>query len=270
MTLEEFAKKNPKSVLAFSGGTDSAFLLYMGKHLGVEWTPVYVRSAFQPEFELADAKKLASELGVPLTVLDIDVLADQSICKNPANRCYYCKKMIMETLLQWSRENGFDAVLDGTNASDETKDRPGMRVLSELGILSPLRLAGISKADVRRLSRAAGLFTWNKPSYACLATRIPTGEPITEIKLRSIENSEAALQKLGFRDFRLRTAGDRAILQVTEGQFGLVLERRREISDAVRPFYADILLDLNARKSEVYPGGVVNVEQGIDGASESV
>ena len=255
MTLDEFAKKTPRAVLAFSGGSDSAFLLYMSRQLRVEWIPVYVKSAFQPAFELEDAKRLAEELKTELKVLTLDVLSDPDISHNPPERCYACKRWIMRTLQNWGEKNGFHTVIDGTNASDAYDDRPGMRALGELKIRSPLRLCGITKMDVRRYSREAGLFTWNKPSYACLATRIPTNEPITEEKLHRVETAENALRALGFRDFRLRTSGNTAKLQVTEAQLYLAFTLREEVCDAVKPQFSEILLDLEPRTAEKLPGG---------------
>ncbi len=138
-------------------------------------------------------------------------------------------------------------LLDGTNASDDAGDRPGMRALQELEVRSPLRECGLTKEEVRRLSREAGLFTWDKPAYACLATRIPTGTPIQARDLERVERAEAALAALGFRDFRVRLFHGAARVQATAAQLPLALERREDLTVALRSDFSDILLDLAPR-----------------------
>ena len=247
MTLNTFFRENPKVALAFSGGVDSAYLLYAATAAGVDVTAYYVKSAFQPEFELRDAQRLARELGAKMRVLDLDVLCDNVIVENPADRCYYCKKRIFTAIVQAAREDSYSLLIDGTNASDDDSDRPGIRALRELAVRSPLRECGLTKAQVRRLSREANLFTWDKPAYACLATRIPTGEPITAEKLSKTERAEAMLESLGFRDFRVRLMGESAKLQITAEQFPLLAEKRTEILAGLKPQYTNILLDLEVR-----------------------
>ena len=187
MTLNEFFAAHPKCALGFSGGVDSAYLLYAGVQAGADIRPYYIKTAFQPRFERDDALRLAGELGVEVTVLELDALADPRVAANPAERCYYCKQNLFRALKARAAADGYTVLLDGTNASDEAGDRPGMRALRELEVRSPLRECGLTKADIRRLSREAGLFTWDKPAYACLATRIPTGEAITGEILARVE-----------------------------------------------------------------------------------
>lgn len=246
--LRAFFVQYPKVALAFSGGCDSAYLLYAAAACGAEIRLCYVKSCFQPKFELEDAKKLAAQLGQQIHVLPIDVLADASVRQNPANRCYFCKKRIFDAILDCAEEGGFNIVIDGTNASDDASDRPGMRALSEMRVLSPLRICGISKSDVRRFSREAGLFTWNKPAYACLATRIPAGTEISEGDLKKIERGESALAEMGFLDFRLRMDGGSARIELTETQIPLLLERRTEILRVLEKDFQEISLNLRTRK----------------------
>ena len=139
---------------------------------------------------------------------------------NPPDRCYHCKRSLFTALLAAAKADGFSVVLDGSNASDDAGDRPGMRALRELEVRSPLRECGLTKSDVRRLAREAGLPVWDKPSYACLATRVPTGTAITREDLGRVERGEQALAAMGFHDFRLRLRGDGALLQVREGPVG--------------------------------------------------
>ena len=247
MTLEAFFKENPKTALAFSGGVDSSYLLYAAMQAGAEVRAYYVKTAFQPEFEYEDAMRLAKQLGVEVTVLRLDALCDPQVAANPANRCYYCKQNIFGSIWRAARADGFSVLLDGTNASDQADDRPGMKALRELKVRSPLREAGLTKAMIREKSRLAGLFTWDKPAYACLATRIPTGETITEEKLTRTEWAESYLMGLGFSDLRVRLLGSCARVQLPKEQQEAFLDRREEILAVLKTRYSGVLLDMEAR-----------------------
>ena len=247
MTLQEFFEAHPKAALAFSGGVDSSYLLYAARQLGADVKAYYVKTAFQPEFEYQDALRLASQLGADIQVLTLDVLACPDVTVNPKNRCYFCKQHIFGNILRQAKADGYDTVLDGTNASDEAGDRPGMQALSELHVISPLRLCGLTKPQIRELSREAGLFTWDKPAYACLATRIPTGQRITNELLARVEGAEQALFSLGFTDFRVRVFHDAARVQLKPAQMQQALTRRSEILENMRPYFETVLLDLKGR-----------------------
>lgn len=247
MDLRAFFKENPKTALAFSGGVDSAYLLYAALHYGADVRAYYVKAAFQPQFELDDAVRLAEELHADMRILTVDVLSDETVRKNPADRCYYCKQRIFNTILKAAAEDGYTVILDGTNASDDAGDRPGMRALKELEVKSPLRLCGLTKAEIRRLSKEAGLFTWDKPAYACLATRIPTGEEITAEKLAATEKAEGFMMALGFKDFRVRQENGKAKLQLKEEQLPLLLKHRGKILDELKQYYTSVTLDLEVR-----------------------
>lgn len=248
MELRQFFVENPKAAIAFSGGVDSAYLLYAAVRYGARVKAYYVKSAFQPRFELEDAQRLAEELGADMEVLPLDILCCQAVTENPADRCYHCKKAIFGRIQAAARADGFSLLLDGTNASDDASDRPGMRALEELAVRSPLRECGLRKEDIRRASKAAGLFTHDKPAYACLATRIPTGEPITARKLQRTEAAEGYLSALGLQDFRVRSRGDGAKLQVREEDLAAVLEHRDTICRELKKYYSSVLLDLEVRK----------------------
>lgn len=250
MTLVDFFKQNTRAALGFSGGVDSAFLLWAAKHWGAEVRAYYVKSPFQPQFELADARRLAEELGADMQVLELDVLAVPEIAENPCNRCYFCKKQIFSTIAAAAKADGFDLLLDGTNASDDAGDRPGMQALAELQVRSPLRECGLTKGEIRRLSKEAGLFTWNKPAYACLATRIPTGEVITKEKLQAIEAGENYLFSMGFTDFRMRLGKGTAKIQLPAGQFDKFLQNRESIVAELKKYCSSLVLDLEPRKGE--------------------
>lgn len=248
MTLKQFFEHNPIAAIAFSGGVDSAYLLFAAKKFGAKVTAYYVKTPFQPQFEYEDARHLADQLGIPITTLKLDVLADPQISANPKNRCYFCKKRIFTAIRERAEQDGYRLVLDGTNASDCPTDRPGMQALEELGIRSPLRECGLTKQEIRRLSKEAGLFTHDKPAYACLATRIPAGTPITHTLLEKTEKSEAFLQSLGFSDFRIRLFGDSARIQIKEAQLPLLITHRKAILSELKTYYTSVLLDLEVRE----------------------
>lgn len=247
MTLLAFFKENPKAALGFSGGVDSSYLLYAGVQAGADIHPYYIKTAFQPQFELDDAERLCAQLGVPLTVLELDVLKNEAVTANPPDRCYYCKTALFGALSARALADGYTLLLDGTNASDDAGDRPGMRALKELHVCSPLRECGLTKAEIRRLSREAGLFTWDKPAYACLATRIPSGDAITAKKLLATERAEAFLFSLGLTYFRVRNYRGAARLQFPEAQLNAVLAHRAEILQELKKDYPAVLLDLEVR-----------------------
>ena len=247
MELKEFFEKYPRAALGFSGGVDSAYLLYVGKKYGADIRPYFIKTAFQPEFELRDAIRLAKELDVELTVIRHDILAEERVAENPADRCYYCKSALFHALKKQAVEDGYNVLLDGTNASDEASDRPGMKAIRELEVLSPLRECGLTKGEIRRLSREAGLFTWEKPSYACLATRVPAGNPLTAEILAKIEKGEDTLTAMGFSDFRIRVFHDAARLQLPESQLKLAVQKREELLKILKPHFPTVLLDLETR-----------------------
>ena len=243
MTLETFFRIHPKAALGFSGGVDSAYLLHAAREAGADVRPYFLKTPFQPDFELLDARILEPEL----TVLELDVLQLDSVRNNPENRCYFCKKAMFGRLKEQALADGYEVLLDGTNASDLWDDRPGMRALEEFGVLSPLRLCGLTKDEIRRLSREAGLFTWNKPAYACLATRIPAGTAIDRETLGKIENAETELAKLGYSDFRIRVFHGAARVQLKQEQFPTDPQAYEQISSCVSKYFAQVFLDLQPR-----------------------
>lgn len=247
MTLTEFFHENPKAAIAFSGGVDSAYLLYAALQSGADVRAYYVKSAFQPQFELDDARRLAETLSADMRVLDVDILADETVAANPPDRCYHCKRRIFSAIASAAAADGYTLLLDGTNASDDAGDRPGMRALRELSVRSPLRECSLTKPEIRRLSREAGLFTWDKPAYACLATRVPAGERLTAEKLENTERAEDFLFSLGFADFRVRLFNGAARLQLPAEQLPRLLERRAEILSELKKTYSAVVLDLEVR-----------------------
>lgn len=249
MNLAAFFQENPRGALAFSGGVDSSLLVWAAKEYGVDWRAYYVHTAFQPAFELADAQKIAHQCHLPLTVIEGDILRHREVAENPADRCYHCKGAIFSLIRRQAAADGYHLLIDGTNASDDDGDRPGMRALREMAVRSPLRECGLTKAAVRAACRAAGLFVWNKPAYACLATRIPTGTALTREALEQVETGESLAADLGLRDFRIRLYGGVAVLQVTQAQMADVLERREEFLARLGTVFPLITLDLTPRRA---------------------
>lgn len=247
MTLEDFFTEHPKVAIAFSGGVDSAYLLYAALQYAKDVKAYYMKTAFQPEFELEDAKKLADMLQANMEILQKNILEDEVVASNPGNRCYFCKKQIFSGILEKASSDGYTEILDGTNASDDASDRPGMKALEELKVYSPLRICGLTKSEIRQRSKEAGLFTWDKPAYACLATRIPTGCQITEELLKKTERSEKYLSELGFYDFRVRYVDRMAKIQIREEQLELLLANRGRILEKLKADYQAVCLDLEVR-----------------------
>lgn len=248
MTLQKFFDENPRLALAFSGGCDSAYLLWAAVEAGADVQPYFVKTVFQPAFELEDARRLCAELKRPLKVLELELLSQPLIAANSPQRCYHCKRRLMEALRSAAAEDGYPLLIDGTNASDSSGDRPGMAALAELGVRSPLREAGLEKADVRRLSAEAGLFTADKPAYACLATRIPTGRAIDASALAVIEQAESLLAAMGYSNFRVRLRDYGALLQFEQGQLERAGEDFANICGCLGEMFRELCLDPEPRR----------------------
>ena len=207
--LQENLKSLGSVAVAFSGGVDSAFLLQAAKEaLGDRVMAVTASSCSFPKRELEEAKAFCEERGIRQVVVESEELEIEGFRQNPKNRCYLCKHELFEKILRIAEENGMAAVAEGSNTDDNGDYRPGLIAIKELGILSPLRQAELSKAEIRILSEKMGLPTWNKPSFACLASRFVYGETISEERLAMVDRAEQLLLDLGFRQVRVRLHGE--------------------------------------------------------------
>jgi uncharacterized protein len=200
--------------VAFSGGVDSSFLCHAAREaLGDRAAAITVVSPMLPRSELDCARRVSAQVGIRHYFVEEDEI-DEEVASNPRERCYFCKKIEFGAILEEARKHGIYTVLDGSNLDDLGDYRPGLRALAELEICSPLREAELSKAEIRELSRLFGLPTWDKPAFACLASRIPYGERIDRQKLSRVERAEDLLREAGFRQLRVRSHGDIARIEV--------------------------------------------------------
>lgn len=235
-------------LVAFSAGVDSTFLLATARRAtGKTVLAVTVDTPFIPRRELAAAKSIADRLGVPHVVLPLGIFDNQEIIANTKERCYHCKKTICSALRRLADEWGIETLVHGANLDDQGDYRPGLRAASEMGVVSPLVAAGLTKSDIRLLSREMNLETWQKPAMACLATRIPYGTPITQAALNRIEEAEEVLRHLGFETCRVRHHGHVARIEVAPEALRTVLSDGIR-NDIIRLFrkigYLHITLDL--------------------------
>jgi len=223
--LEEYLRNLQSVAVAFSSGVDSTFLLKVAHDvLGDRVIAVTASAKSFPAREQREAEDFCADAGIRQIVVDADVMSIPGFRDNPADRCYLCKKEIFTKLIDAATEAGFPTVVEGSNRDDESDYRPGMRAIAELQVRSPLRELGFTKEDIRELSREAGLPTWRKQSFACLATRFVYGEPITEEKLVMVDRAEQYLLDRGFHNVRVRLHGDIARIEINRAEFAQIIE----------------------------------------------
>jgi uncharacterized protein len=244
-------------VVAFSGGVDSTYLLSVASDvLGDRCVAASgLSETYAPE-EMAEARSLASEIGVRYELLPTMELTDERYASNTHQRCFFCKQELYGKLSEFARQEGLAVVIDGSNADDLDDFRPGLRAARDLGVRSPLQEVGLSKDEIRARSRELGLRTAEKPAVACLSSRFSYGDPITQQKLRQVASAESAIRKLGYRGFRLRHHGRVARLEFLPDDLDRAFAEREAISGAVKAAgYRYVTIDLDG-----YRAGSQNVD----------
>ena len=243
--------------VAFSGGVDSVFLLYAAKEaIGKHVFALTVNSPYIPDWEIEEAKEFAASKGIEHQVVDVPV--PEQIKNNPEDRCYLCKTFVFTLLKEIAKHRGFSNIADGTNLDDTKDHRPGMKALEELNVLSPLLKNRFTKNDIRQASREMGLYTWEKPAYACLLTRIPYNTKIKEEMLRRIEKAETYLIELGIRAIRVRAHGDLARIETEPRYFEMLSgeSQMKKISRQLKRYgFKYVTLDMEGYRT----GGVSEI-----------
>jgi len=244
--LIEYIRRLGKVTVAFSGGADSTFLLKASYDvLGDNASAVICRLASFQSSEYNDAVNFCVENDISYYTIEINELDNEEFCQNSPERCYICKKNIFSRIKEYAENNGNSFVIEGTNADDVNDYRPGMKALTELKIKSPLRETGFTKNEIRMLSKELLLPTWNKPSLACLSTRIPYGERITEKKLNMVENAEEYFKNLGYSQVRVRVHGKIARIEIIPDDFTKIITDRITVTEKLREIgFSYVTLDL--------------------------
>ncbi|MFC4401902.1 ATP-dependent sacrificial sulfur transferase LarE [Gracilibacillus xinjiangensis] len=251
-TLTSILQDMKKVVVAFSGGVDSTFLLKAAVDtLGAENVlAVTADSETYPTSELEEARKLAEHIGAKHLVIETSELAIPGYTENNPNRCYFCKNSLFDHLVPIMQEKGFSNIVYGVIADDMNEFRPGMRAAKEQGVRGPLQEADLFKDEIRELSKEMGLPTWDKPSFACLSSRIAYGEKITQAKLTKVDRSEAFLKTIGLRQVRVRTHGEIARIEVEPQDMQKLLANHQRVTEKLQSYgYKFVTMDLVGYKS---------------------
>ena len=249
--LTAYIKAAGKLAVAFSGGADSTYLAYKAHEvLGDNALAVTIRSQVLIDEDFEWTVDFCKDNGIKQVVIECNVFDSEQFENNPPDRCYYCKKMDFDAILKAAAERGITVVADGSNVDDTGDYRPGMRAMAELGIVSPLKEAGLTKNDIRQLSKEAGLPTWDKPAAACLASRFAYGEKITTEGLIRVANAEKFIRDLGFRGIRVRVHGNLARIEVAPDDKGRFLLKADEVTARLKELgFSYVTMDLKGYRT---------------------
>ena len=247
-SLKKYIRTLGSAAVAFSGGVDSTFLLKVAhEELRDKCMAVTAMSCSFPKRELEEAKAFCQKEGIHHIVVESEELEIEGFCQNPKNRCYLCKRELFEKISQIAEKEGIEAIVEGSNMDDNGDYRPGLQAVAELGVKSPLRACGLSKQDIRVLSKELGLPTWEKQSFACLSSRFVYGETISREKLSMVDRAEQLLLDMGFHQVRVRIHGSIARIEILPFEFEKILqeETRKEIYEKFKSFgFSYVTLDL--------------------------
>ncbi len=245
--LSSFLKKLDSLAVAYSGGLDSTFLLFMAKE-NVKRKVIAVTSVskIHKKREIRDSEIMTKEIGIEHIKIDTDEVSMKDFIRNDPERCYFCKKNLFKRIYEIAKEHGISHIAHGANLDDMNDFRPGNRAAEEMNILSPLVYAGLRKDEIREISKEIGIRIWNKPASPCLATRIPYGKKITEKAIEMIDKAEEFLEDLGFKEVRVRYYGELAKIEVPENMLTYVIDKRNEISKKLKEIgFSFISLDID-------------------------